>query len=43
MKLRNHAERLNAIEKSEYYLIGLDNVFVSVMVDTMLMILGSEK
>ena len=30
MKLRNHTERLNAIEKSEWYLIGLINVFVSV-------------
>ena len=30
MQLCNHAERLIAIEKSVYYLIGLNNVFVSV-------------
>ena len=34
MKLRNHVERLSATKKSEQYLIDLNNVFVSVMVET---------
>ena len=33
MQLPNHAERLIANTKSEWYLIGLKNVFVSVMVE----------
>ena len=33
MKLRNHVEQLNAIYKSEQYQIGLNRVFVSVIVE----------
>ena len=33
MNLRNHTDRLSAIEKSEEYLIGLNNVFVSIMAE----------
>ena len=32
MKLCNHAEWLIAIEKSVYYFIGLNNVFVSALI-----------